>query len=141
MPSVLFDVQAWQTRYPALFTTVGAEGAQACFDQASLFLANDETSPVPDLTRRGLLLGLITAHLAQLGFGGAAPGTDQPALVGRITSARMGSVAVEADMGPVTASQAWWVQTPYGAAYWAATASLRTARYVPGFPQTPLSWP
>lgn len=141
MPSVLFDVQVWQTRYPALFTTVGAEGAQACFDQASLFLANDDTSPVPDLTRRATLLGLITAHLAQLGFGVASPGTDQPALVGRITSARMGSVAVEADMGPVTASQAWWVQTPYGAAYWAATAFLRTARYVPGFPQTSLSWP
>ncbi|GAN69295.1 DUF4054 domain-containing protein [Acetobacter orleanensis] len=141
MPSVLFDVQVWQVRYPALFTTVGAEGAQACFDQASLFLANDDTSPVPDLTRRATLLGLITAHLAQLGFGVATPGTDQPALVGRITSARMGSVAVEADMGPVTASQAWWAQTPYGAAYWAATAFLRTARYVPGFPQTPLSWP
>ncbi|MBS1002170.1 DUF4054 domain-containing protein [Acetobacter persici] len=142
MPSVLFDAQVWQTRYPALFATVGAEGAQACFDQASLFLANDETSPVSNLSRRAILLGLITAHLAQLGFGAAAPaGQEQPTLVGRITSARMGSVAVEADMGPVTASQSWWTQTPYGATYWAATAFLRTARYVPGSPQTPLSWP
>lgn len=144
MPSVPFDAQAWQTRYPALFATVGAEGAQACFDQATLFLANDDTSPVKNLPRRAALLGLIAAHLAQLGLGGAAtqtPGADQPALVGRITSARMGSVALEADLGPVTNAQAWWAQTPYGAAYWAATAFLRTACYVPGFPQTPLSWP
>ena len=143
MPSALFDAQAWQPRYPALFATVGAEGAQACFDQASLFLANDETSPVSNLTRRASLLGLIAAHLAQLGFGASGTGNtpEVPALVGRITSARMGSVAVEADMGAVTAAQAWWAQTPYGATYWAATAFLRTARYVPGFPQTPLSWP
>ncbi|MCP9318915.1 DUF4054 domain-containing protein [Acetobacter persici] len=156
MPSVLFDAQVWQTRYPALFATVGAEGAQACFDQASLFLANDATSPVSNLSRRAILLGLITAHLAQLGFGAGgalassasstsglstSSGMEQPTLVGRITSARMGSVAVEADMGPVTASQSWWTQTPYGAAYWAATAFLRTARYVPGSPQIPLSWP
>ena len=165
MPPVLFDAQAWQTRYPALFGTLGAEGAQACFDQASLFLANDDTSPVKNPTRRAALLGLIAAHLAQLGFGSGSgsgssvctggagdttasacaptqtPSPEQPALVGRITSARMGSVAVEADMGPVTAAQAWWAQTPYGAAYWAATAFLRTARYVPGYPQTPLTWP
>lgn len=160
MPPVLFDAQAWQARYPALFATLGAEGAQACFDQASLFLANDDTSPVRSPTRRAALLGLIAAHLGQLGLGGgpdysasgplaltgaAAPpmvatSSETPALVGRISSARMGSVAVEADMGPVTATQAWWAQTPYGAAYWAATAFLRTARYVPGFPQTPLSW-
>ncbi|MCP1217085.1 DUF4054 domain-containing protein [Acetobacter orientalis] len=57
---------------------------------------------------------------------------QQPVLVGRITTARMGSLSVQADVGPVAGSQAWWLQTPYGAAFWAATTSLRTALYVPG---------
>lgn len=65
---------------------------------------------------------------------GAATTTpfQQPVLVGRITTARMGSLSVQADAGPVAGSQAWWLQTPYGAAFWAATTSLRTALYVPG---------
>lgn len=167
MPSAPFCLTLWQQRYPALFASVGAEGAQACFSLASLFLPNDDTSPVRNLTQRAELLGLITAHLAQLGLGSSAAPTlsypasplsqangtpaagwsqatasdgpqiaetpqSQPTLVGRITSARMGSIEVQADAGPVSGSQGWWMQTPYGAAYWAATAFLRTARYVPG---------
>ncbi|MCG0994723.1 DUF4054 domain-containing protein [Acetobacter indonesiensis] len=173
MPSAPFCLSVWQARYPALYASVGAQGAVACFSLASLFLPNDDTSPVNNLTKRAELLGLITAHLAQLGLGSCVPvseaslvnqtsastlssaeGTladtpisaaeippspDQataafmsPSLVGRISAARMGSVDVQTDAGPVAGSQGWWLQTPYGAAYWAATAFLRTARYVPG---------
>lgn len=71
MPSAPFCLTLWQQRYPPLFASVGAEGAQACFSLASLFLPNDDTSPVRNLTQRAELLGLITAHLAQLGLGSA----------------------------------------------------------------------
>jgi hypothetical protein len=35
-------------------------------------------------------------------------------------------------MGPVTAANAYWMQSKYGAAYWQATQSLRSFRYMPG---------
>lgn len=66
------------------------------------------------------------------GGSSTSPLFQQPVLVGRITAARMGSLSVQADAGPVAGSQAWWLQTPYGAAFWAATTSLRIALYVPG---------
>ncbi|WP_233133377.1 MULTISPECIES: DUF4054 domain-containing protein [Acetobacter] len=131
----VFSPAQWQQRYPGLYARVGAEGVQTCLAFAVQLLA---PGAVRDPARYAYLLGLVVAHLAQLGSGSDAPpcadapGGGQPALVGRVTSARMGSVQVEADAGPVAGSQGWWLQTPYGAAFWAATAFTRTARYVPG---------
>ncbi|WP_281641381.1 DUF4054 domain-containing protein [Acetobacter orientalis] len=216
MPASSFSLTLWQQRYPSLFASLGAQGIQASAALATQFLP---PSALRNPTRSAELLGLATAHLAQLGLGsctqnaqsqnnsaaqnsstsqtvtqaqsdtqsssnnnqqssavlqntsstaqqaasasstipdstaisttsadntatpppatqaqGAATTTpfQQPVLVGRITTARMGSLSVQADAGPVAGSQAWWLQTPYGAAFWAATTSLRIALYVPG---------
>ena len=90
---------------------------------------NTDASYVTDLGIRQRLLFLVTAHLAALysGIGG------QPAspLVGRVAQATEGTVNVSVDAGPVTASQAWWMQTKYGAAFWQASMRYRTMRYVP----------
>lgn len=144
--AVVFDAAAFKARYPNLVASAGADAASACFTRAGLFLNNTGTSPVRNPAKRAELLMLITAHLLQLGLNsgayattGAADGTA--ALVGRITTARMGSVQVQADMGAVSPTQAWWVQTPYGATFWAASAFLRMGRYVPGRPQRVVSWP
>ncbi|AOW48210.1 DUF4054 domain-containing protein [Acetobacter ascendens] len=143
--AVVFDTAAFKARYPNLVASAGADAASACFTQAGLFLNNTGTSPVRNPARRADLLMLITAHLLQLGINsgvyatGAGDGTAT--LVERITTARMGSVQVQADMGTVSPAQAWWVQTPYGATFWAASAFLRMGHYVPGWPQRVLSWP
>ncbi|MFT9046701.1 DUF4054 domain-containing protein [Acetobacter orientalis] len=216
MPASSFSLTLWQQRYPSLFASLGAQGIQASAALATQFLP---PSALRNPTRYAELLGLATAHLAQLGLGSCtqnaqsqnnsaaqnsstsqtatqaqsdtqsssnnnqqssaasqntsstaqqaasasstmpdstpisttsadntatpplttqAQGTatttpfQQPVLVGRITTARMGSLSVQADVGPVAGSQAWWLQTPYGAAFWAATTSLRIALYVPG---------
>src|SRR5262249_37816262 len=65
------------------------------------------------------------------------PSTDpgalpNPGTVGRVASATEGSVSVTLEMPNQPAAAAWYLQTPYGASFWAATALYRTARYVPG---------
>lgn len=63
---VTFDYTAWSARYPALAQNVDATLAQSYFDEATLYLSNTPCSPVRDLTKRALLLGLLVAHLATL---------------------------------------------------------------------------
>ena len=53
-------------------------------------------------------------------------------LVGRISSASVGSVSVSTENAGATQSASWYQQTQYGSTYWAMTASFRTMRYVPG---------
>jgi len=128
---VVFDYTGWSVRYPELASTTIQALAQAYFDNdAVLFLDNSACSPVPDVTKRAALLNMIVAHIASLNSR-TADGQAASPLVGRITNASEGSVSVAVDM-PAPDSAAWWMQTKYGAAYWQATASLRTARYVPG---------
>lgn len=137
---VTFDYAAWIVRYPE-FAAVSEPLAQAYFDEATLYLNNSPCSlaaydpnATPPVTTRATLLNMLTAHIAQLNKA-VAGGAPSP-LVGRIETATEGSVTVSvgkyADNVSVTA--AWYLQTPYGAAYWAATARYRTARYVPAPP-------
>ncbi|KWO67589.1 DUF4054 domain-containing protein [Burkholderia territorii] len=138
---VTFDYGTWSTRYPALAVTANATLAQLYFDEAQLYCDNTPCSPVQDLTIRALLLNMLTAHIAQLNqpvggvtAAGTTSGSDTPAapspLVGRITSATEGSVSVSTEMNVPPGSAQWFAQTPYGAAFWAATAAYRTMRYV-----------
>lgn len=136
---VVFDYAAWSVRYPALAANVNADQAQAYFDEAGLYLDNSPCSPVRDLTRRALLLGLLVAHLAALYLPSDQGGTG--GLVGRVASATRGSVSVATDMGTQQERAAWFNQTQYGASFWTATRWLRQARYVPGAPQRPRIWP
>lgn len=125
-----FDYPLWAATYPE-FATVDETTATVQFDTATLFLDNTDCSPVRDVTRRLTLLNMITAHLVKLfvPVASVAPG----GLVGRISTATEGSVTVSTDYAKANTNlEAWWVQTKYGAMYWAAMAAFRTMRYVPG---------
>lgn len=129
MGIAVFDPTAFNARYPE-FNTVAEPLLASYFVEAGLYLNNTECSPVQDVARRGLLLNMLTAHIAALNAG--TNGNAPSGLVGRINSATEGSVTVGADMPNQPGSAAWFQQTTYGAAYWQATAQYRTARYVPG---------
>lgn len=128
MAVAVFSYPAWTSRYPEL-SGIDATLAGEFFEEATAYLDNSATGVVPCDTvtyqPRLRFLNMLTAHIAELN----RPGGSQ--LVGRISSATQGSVSVSADMGPPSGSAAWYNQTKYGAAYWAATAQYRAFRYVP----------
>lgn len=127
MAAVIFDVTAFKTRYPE-FASVSTSLLQACFDESGFYLSNGDKSPVSDLTRRAVLLNMLTAHVATLG--GALTVDGKPGPVGRVSTAAEGSVSAGFEyMTPGTHS--WFTQTAYGAAFWQATSSLRGFRYRP----------
>ncbi|HFE6697600.1 TPA: DUF4054 domain-containing protein [Salmonella enterica subsp. enterica serovar Newport] len=131
MGTVTFDWQAFSALYPE-FSAVGQVSAAAMFGKATtLYLDNTDDSPVTDLNEREQLLFLLVAHLCSLrGLGSGKDGQD--GLVGRITSASQGSVSVSADNSGSNDASWWYLQTPYGADYWQATAPYRSMEYVPG---------
>lgn len=127
---VSFDYQSWIARYPEFRDTVPSDLAQAYFDEATIYHRNDGSGLVPTSRAQSVYLNMITAHLAQLYTGTDA--NPASSIVGRVVSASEGSVSVSTEMssegGP---TKDWWVQTKYGASYWAATAAYRTMRYFP----------
>lgn len=126
MTAVVFDPAAFKARYPE-FAAVGDPLLQACFGEAGLYLSNMDNSPVQNVTRRAVLLNMLTAHIAALG--GALSSDGQPRPVGRVSSATEGSVSASMEY-LVPGSAAWFAQTQYGAAFWQATTSLRGFRYI-----------
>lgn len=135
MAAVSFDSAAFLLRYPE-FSTVPVPLLEQYFIEAGVYCNNTDTSPVTNEPLRSILLNMLTAHLAKLYSG--ANGQGAAGMVGRINSATEGSVSVSAEMGPATGSNAWFLQTQYGAAYWQATSAFRTARYRPGFSRPPI---
>ena len=126
MTAVVFDPAAFKARYPE-FAAVANATLQACFDEAGLYLSNSDKSPVRDLTRRAVLLNMLTAHVAYIGGILSADGMPRP--VGRLSQASEGSVsAAFENLAP--GSAAWFQQSQYGAAFWQATTSLRGFRYI-----------
>lgn len=137
-PAVTFDYAGWVARYPE-FSALTQGQAQGYFDEAGIYCANDTCNPAFPYGILPTLLNMLTAHIAWLNAPRDAQGNvvsvGQPAspLVGRVNSASEGSVSVSTDMGDANAgspSQAWYMQTRYGAAYWAATAQFRNAQYL-----------
>jgi Protein of unknown function (DUF4054) len=140
---VVFDYATWMARHPE-FAAVTQPRAQWFFDQATLLCDNTACSPAPYDSRmtppgpRDLYLDLLTCHIASLNGGltacGTLPAGSGAGLVGRITSASEGSVSVSvSDLGTGDGpNAAWYYQTPYGAAYWTATAQYRTWKYFLG---------
>lgn len=129
MPSVVFNAAAFKLRYPE-FSAVSDAVLQGCFNDATLYLSNEDCSIVQDLTKREQLLWMLTAHIAYLqgvlnpgGGGGFVP-------VGRMSSATEGSVSISSEYN-VPGTAAWFAQTQWGAAWWQATLSLRSFRYRP----------
>lgn len=126
---VTFSYPEWLVQYPE-FAAVTQPQAQSYFNRATLYCDNTPCSPICDLFQRTVLLNMATAHMAKLfaGQNGQPPNT----LVGRINSASQGSVSVQAAYTePTSDLQAFFNQTEYGAAFWAATTKYRTAFYVP----------
>ena len=127
MAAVVFDPTAFKARYPE-FAAVPDATLTACFMEAGLYLSNADNSPVQNLTRRATLFNMLTAHVAYLGGLLSADGMPRP--VGRVSQAGEGSVSAAFEyLTPGTA--AWFTQTQYGAAFWQATSSLRSMRYIP----------
>lgn len=128
MGVAVFDYGAWVARFPEL-STVTQPAAQNYFDAAGFLLTNSDCSVVQDVTKRLVLLNLLTAHLAKLfaTINGAAPS----GLVGAIKSATEGSVSVSTGLGEMSGSEAFYVQTPYGFLFWQMTLKYRSALYVP----------
>ena len=128
MTAVVFDPVAFKARYPE-FASVSDVLLGMCFGEATLYLSNSDCSPVQDLTRRAMLLNMQVAHIAYLGGALPAGGAGGPQPVGRTSSATEGTVSASLEYAaPGTA--AWFTQTQYGAAFWQATVSLRSFRYI-----------
>lgn len=123
-----FSAADFKSKYP-MFAAVPDPSLAEAFSLATIYLRNDGTGPVRTVALQTSLLYMLTAHITQIMFG--TTGTNASGVVGRVNSASEGSVSIGADW-PTTANNAWFLQTPFGANFWQATAGYRTARYVPG---------
>jgi len=139
-PAVTFDFNTWIATVPT-FANCSPEQGQAWFNRASIICTNNTCNPAFADGNLPTLLYLLTSHIGWLEAPRDAQGnpavTGSPAspIVGRVNSASEGSVSVGADMGDANAgspSQAWYLQTKWGAEYWYATTKFREALYVPG---------
>jgi hypothetical protein len=126
---VAFSYPTWIARYPE-FASVPENLADLYFAEATLYHANDGSGPVQDAGQQLLFLNMLTAQVAQLNA--TVGGVASSPIVGRINSATEGTVSVGAEMPNMPTASAWYQQTKYGLAYWAATARYRTARYIRG---------
>lgn len=138
MAAVTYSYQDWIARFPE-FSQCSSQQGQAWFLRAETIFANDQSNP--SYAAQGeagfkTLFYMLVSHIAWLnaprdGSGNpAASGTPAPPIVGRINSASEGSVSVGADMGGADSgspSQPWYMQTRYGAEFWAATAGQRVS--------------
>lgn len=121
-------VSNFKDAYPA-FAALSPAQIEEAFSLATIYLRNDGTGPVRTAGQQTSLLYMLTAHLAQVMYG--TTGANASGVVGRINSASEGSVSIGADW-PTTANNAWFLQTPFGASFWQATAAYRMGRYVQG---------
>lgn len=129
MPVAVFNPTLFKMRYPQ-FANVDNGLLGAYFLEAGLYLNNTDCSRVPDVNKRLMFLNMLVAHIATLNGALAADGQAPP--VGRVSQAAEGSVSATLDYMPATAgSAAWFNQTPFGAAFWTATAYLRSMVYSP----------
>jgi hypothetical protein len=129
MAVAIFDYAAWALRFPALAAKVSQPLATAYFQEAGDFLDNTDASPIADVAQRLRYLNLLVAHIAAINGATAAGAAG---IVGRISSVSEGSVTISSDYTATPGSHAWYLQTQWGAEYWALTAGFRTFMYVPG---------
>lgn len=139
-PVVEFDFDTWIANFPIFANVTPAQG-QAWFNQAGLYFENAPCNWVIGagctLANFTLLMYMATSHIAWMlalrdaNGNPSATGNPPTTLVGRISSATEGSVSVSSewkDSG--SPSEAWWLQTTYGAMFWQALAAYRTAVYM-----------
>lgn len=127
--SVVFSAEEFLDSYPQ-FTQVSPAALQGNFSLACLLLDNSSASVVQDAPTRQYLLYLLTCHISALLNG--VDGEPPAGTVGRISDATQGSVSVRAEWASsVSNSEAFYIQTQWGAMAWQMMAQYRTARYVP----------
>lgn len=148
-PPVTFVYADWVASYPEMRFVSPAAG-QAYFDRAELYCENTRFSQVWRVDYTGALLTkllyLLTSHIAFLssprdanGFISSTGTQAPPGIVGRINSATEGSVSVGSDwQGSGSPSEAFFLQTPYGAQFWQATAQFRLGRFFPNPASVPI---
>lgn len=130
---VIFNAANFIVQYPAFaaYNTAHPTGLQNYFNMATLYLNNSLSSYVSDVAMREQLLYLLVAHLGFMDGILTTEGQGSKAgMVGRVSQATEGSVTVQTQMSATPGTAAWYLQTQYGAQFWAATARYRTMRYV-----------
>jgi hypothetical protein len=141
----VFNPATFIGRYPEFTAAYSANPTlfASMFSEAGLYLNNTDCSIVQDVTLRGTLLNMITAHIAFLS--GLLTADGQPRPVGRVSAANEGAVGATFDFTPATpGTGAWFQQSQYGAAFWQATTCYRGMKYfanptrVEGFTGTPM---
>lgn len=135
---VEFNYATWVAIYPMFSTLTETQVVDGVLPIAEIYWRNDGTGPACTVAQQTNILGLIVAHVAQLMYG--VNGQSPSGLVGRITSATEGSVSVSTDF-PMTPTNAFFMQTSFGAMFWTATSVYRTMRYVPGPQRVFNPWP
>lgn len=125
MTAVVFNAANFKARYPE-FANVADATLGEYFKEAGFYLSNADNSPVQNVDRRAVLLNMLTAHVGFLDGALSADGQARP--VGRVSQAGEGSVSAGFEYG-TPGTQAWFVQSQYGAAFWQATTALRGFRY------------
>jgi Protein of unknown function (DUF4054) len=143
---VQFSADEFNALYPE-FAGLSPTVQQNSFNDATLLLNNSCGSIVFDANQRMSLLYTLTAHCLLIDRGtndGEGNVTPARGMVGRIDSGAEGSVSASASYSSqVSESEAYFIQTKYGAKFWEQTASYRTMVYVgpplsgpngPGFP-------
>lgn len=143
---VQFDNSEFIAVWPE-FTGIASGRNQVAFNFATLLLNNSCGSVVDDANIRMGLLYLLTAHVGFLINGtndGAGKITPPYQVVGRLASATEGSVSAATEYSSqISQSEAFYIQSKYGALYWQITSVYRTMHYVgaptsgpngPGFP-------
>lgn len=131
-PVVTFNAATWKAMFPQ-FDAVPDPVANGYFLRAGLLFTNSASNPAYRDGNMETLFYLLVSHIATLSAPAGAAGTTPsgPQLVGRLTSASQGSVSVGAQWdGSGSPSEAWFLQTQFGAEFWQATAQYRTARYL-----------
>lgn len=137
---VSYDDADFKGLFPE-FSNCTQQQGQSWFLRAGALCANAASNP---LVRQGggtywmlqQALYLLTAHIGYLDAprdqngNPTGQGGSVSQIVGRITSASQGSVSVSADMkSGGTFSEAYYMQTKYGADYWELTKAIRTFQY------------
>lgn len=139
-PMVTFNYELFRQQFP-VFNYVNSATAQTYFNAVAVsYVRNDGGGPVCNSDQKLWLMNLMVAHMMQL-FGFEADGNAPSTIVGRINSASEGSVNVGTEYQPMTQAAAWYLQTPYGAAYWEAIKPFRSMRYRPGPVRNMSPWP
>lgn len=126
----VFNPATFIGRYPEFTAAYSANPTlfASMFSEAGLYLNNTDCSIVQDVTLRGTLLNMITAHIAFLS--GLLTADGQPRPVGRVSAANEGAVGATFDFTPATpGTGAWFQQSQYGAAFWQATTCYRGMKY------------